>query len=352
MRCLALVLAVFVLACGSSSPPAAPTTTRAPTTTAPARGLDPLLANYAYPDPVAFHEVTSQRQTLRMAYVDVAPPSSVNAPVVLLLHGKNFSAASWSPTIRALVERDFRVIAPDQIGFGKSDKPDRYQFSFEALVDATRSLLDARGVQRVRVVGHSMGGMLAVRFARMLPDRVDRLVLVNPIGLEDWRALGVPSATIDDLYAKELAATPDSIRTYMRNAYFAGEWKPAYEPLIEILAGWTQHPDYARVAWNAALTADMIFTQPVVHELPRVTAPTLLVIGTRDRTAIGKDRAPKDLAATLGHYEVLGKQAAAAIPGAKLVELDGVGHLPQVEAWDAYLRALLDFLGEPAGAKR
>ena len=72
--------------------------------------------------------------------------------------------------------------------------------------------------------------------------------------------------------------------------------------------------------------------------------PTLLVIGQRDRTALGKAWMPKEVAATLGDYPALGKRAAAAIPGATLVEIPGVGHLPQVEAFEAYAQALAKFL--------
>ena len=68
---------------------------------------------------------------------------------------------------------------------------------------------------------------------------------------------------------------------YQQRSYYAGEWKPEYEELIGAAAGWTRHPDYPRVAWNAALTADMIVTQPVVHEFPQVKVPTLLIIGLR-----------------------------------------------------------------------
>ncbi|MBC7975814.1 MAG: alpha/beta hydrolase [Myxococcales bacterium] len=342
MRAAPIVLCLLI-ACARSQPAALPATPEA-ARDLPAGALDPMLTGYAYPYPVSFHEVHSQQQTLKMAYLDVAPTGPANARTILLLHGKNFSAAYWAPTIAALAADGFRVIAPDQIGFGKSSKPAHYQFSFEALADNTRSLLGALRIDRVTVIGHSMGGMLAIRFALMSKARTDRLVLVNPIGLEDWRALGVPSATLDELYKKELAATPESIREYQRVAYYGGAWKPAYDALTEILIGWTRHPDYPRVAWNAALTTDMVFTQPVVHELARLAVPTLLIIGQRDRTAIGKDRAPKDLAATLGDYPALGKRAASTIPGAKLVELDSIGHLPQVEAFDAYLSAIRGFV--------
>jgi pimeloyl-ACP methyl ester carboxylesterase len=190
--------------------------------------------------------------------------------------------------------------------------------------------------------------MLAARFALMYPETTESLVLVNPIGLEDWKTV-VPYKSVDELYQTELKATPESIRAYEKENYFAGQWKPEYESLIEILAGWTRHPEYPRVAWNAALTTDMVFTQPVVYEFPLIKVPTLLVIGQRDRTAIGKNWAPESVKQTLGDYPVLGRKAAKAIPGAKLVEIDGVGHLPQVEAFDAYVRAVVDFLA--AGKK-
>jgi pimeloyl-ACP methyl ester carboxylesterase len=305
--------------------------------------LDPELTTYAYPFPVAFHDLTSQRQVVRMAYLDVAPTGAPNGRTALLLHGKNFSAAYWAPTIRALAAAGFRVIAPDQVGFGKSTKPEHYQFSFAQLAANTASLLDTLGVKDAAVVGHSMGGMLAIRFTLMYPARVTHLALLNPIGLEDWAAV-VPYATVDQLFAKELEATPGSIKKYQQAAYYGGRWKPEYDALMEVLAGWTRHRDYARVAWNAALTAEMIVTQPVIHDLERIARPTLLVIGQRDRTAIGKERAAPDVAKTLGDYPALGKKAAARIPGARLVELAGVGHLPQVEAFERTRDALLGFL--------
>jgi pimeloyl-ACP methyl ester carboxylesterase len=306
-----------------------------------AAALDPELTNYRYPFPVRLYEAETQGQRLRMAYMDVAA-GKPGGRTVVLLHGKNFSGAYWEPTIRALTAEGYRVVVPDQIGFGKSSKPASYQFSFQALAANTRALLDSLGVERFALVGHSMGGMLAARMALMYPERVERLALVNPIGLEDWK-LVAPYRTVEENFAQELRATPESIKEYQRVNYFGGEWKPEYDALTEILAGWTRHPDYRRVAWNAALTSDMIFTQPVVYEFGQLRPPTLLVIGQRDRTAIGKDRVPKETAARMGDYPSLGKAAARRIPGARLVEIGEAGHLPQVDSFPKYIRALLDF---------
>jgi pimeloyl-ACP methyl ester carboxylesterase len=303
---------------------------------------DAELSAYPYPFPVRHFELRAQRQVLRMAYMDVQPETP-NGETVVLLHGKNFCGAYWEDTIRALSAQGYRTVVPDQIGFGKSSKPERFQFTFQELADDTRKLLDSLGVRRASLVGHSMGGMVATRFSLMFPDRVARLVLVNPIGLEDWKQMA-PWLPVDQAYANELQNTPDKLREYMRVNYFGGTWKPEHEKLLAPLAGWLAGPDRERVAWDAALTSDMIFTQPVVHEFPNLRVPVMLIIGQRDRTAIGRDRAPEAVRAKMGHYPELGKRAAAAIPGAKLLEIENAGHLPQVEAFQAYREALLTFL--------
>jgi pimeloyl-ACP methyl ester carboxylesterase len=348
-----LGLLPVIVACAQAQPPpaAAPPAAGSPPAAAPpAAGSPPAgdprfdaeLSAYPYPFPVQFLELASQQETVRMAYMDVAPDKP-NGHTVVLLHGKNFPASTWEPTIRLLTGRGYRVIAPDQIGFGKSSKPARYQYSFHQLASNTQAVLDRAQVTRVSVVGHSMGGMLATRFALMFPDRVDKLVLVNPIGLEDWKTV-VPYRSVDQWFEQEKKATPESVRDYQRNSYYGGTWKPEYDRLIETAIGVLHHPDYPKVAWASALTYDMIFTQPVVYEFPNLKVPTLLIIGQRDRTALGKAGVPKEIAATLGNYPALGKRTAAAIPGAQLVEIPGVGHLPQVEAFEAYAQALTQFL--------
>jgi pimeloyl-ACP methyl ester carboxylesterase len=190
-----------------------------------------------------------------------------------------------------------------------------------------------------------MGGMLAARYALTFPDEVERLVLLDPIGLEDYVAAGVPYRTPDEAYAAELQATPDSLRAYQKKSYFGGEWKPEFEALLEPQIGWMKNPDRPRVAWCAALTTSMILEQPVVQDLPRLRVPTLLVVGSKDRAAVGGAWAPKAAAEKLGDVPTLARKAAGAIPGARLVEMPGVGHLPHVEAFDAWMRELTEFLG-------
>jgi pimeloyl-ACP methyl ester carboxylesterase len=306
---------------------------------APAYG--PELQGFEYPWPVSHFTFSSQRQTLDMAYMDVKPKTP-NGKVVVLLHGKNFCAATWQDTISVLSDRGYRVIAPDQIGFCKSSKPERYQFTFQQLAGNTHALLASLGVDRPIMIGHSTGGMLAIRYALMYPGDLDRLVAVDPIGLEDWKAKGVPWQSVDAWYQQDLKTTADSIRDYERTTYYAGTWQPAYERWVQMLAGLYRGPGRDSVAWDSALLDDMIYTQPVFYEFEKISVPVLLLIGDKDTTAIGKDRAPPDIRPTLGNYPVLGKAAAARIPHAQLVEFPDLGHAPQIQAPDDFHKALLD----------
>ncbi|CTP92016.1 alpha/beta fold hydrolase [Xanthomonas graminis] len=308
------------------------------------------LEGFDYPYPLARYDFVSQRQPLQMAYLDVAPTGTANGRTVVLLHGKNFCAATWESAIAALTAAGYRVIAPDQIGFCKSSKPQAYQFSFAQLAANTHGLLQQAGVSRAVLVGHSMGGMLAAHYALQYPQDVSQLLLVNPIGLEDWKAAGVPWRSVDAWYAKELKTDAASIRQYQQSVYYGGQWKPAYDRWVTMQAGLYAGPGRERVAWNQALTSDMVFNQPVVQQFAQLRVPTTLFIGQRDRTAIGKDLAPPALAKRLGDYPALGKRAAAAIPGATLIEFADLGHAPQVEAPPRFNAALLQALAAPSAA--
>ncbi|WP_313926986.1 alpha/beta hydrolase [Pseudoxanthomonas sp.] len=301
------------------------------------------LEGFDYPYPVKTFAFDSQAQPLEMAYLDVAP-TMPNGRTVVLLHGKNFCAATWESAIAALAGAGYRVVVPDQVGFCKSSKPPRYQYSFGQLAANTHDLLARLGIPRAVIVGHSMGSMLAARYALQYPQATERLVLVNPIGLEDWKAAGVPWRSIDAWNAREMKTSFDSIRDYQRTVYYSGDWKPAYERWVRMLGGMYAGDGREAVAWSQALTSDMVFNQPVVYELPRIAVPTTLFIGQKDRTAIGKDLAPPEVAKRLGDYPALGRRAAAAIPGAPLVEFAELGHSPQVEDPARFNSALLDAL--------
>lgn len=306
--------------------------------------LDINLENYQYPFPVGYISLHVQGEDLKMAYMDVKPVNA-NGHTVMLLHGKNFNSAYWRQTAEELRKNGYRVIIPDQIGFGKSSKPQKMQYTFQLLAQNTKAILDSLGINKVCVLGHSMGGMVATRFTLMYPAMVEKFILEDPIGLEDWK-LKVPYQSVDKWYKTELKQNYDSIKNYEQANYYHDTWQPAYDEWANLQAGWTLNSKYKRIAWNSALTYDMIFTQPVCYEFEQITAPTLLIIGQLDKTALGKNLVSPEVKKTMGDYPALGKLTHEKIKGSKLVELGGIGHIPHVEAFDRFIKPLLDFLKE------
>lgn len=304
----------------------------------PALGAD--LERYAYPAPVHWFEAETQGQRVRMAYLDIAPTRRANGRTILLLHGKNFCAATWYDTARRMAAEGYRVIAPDQIGFCKSTKPAGYQYSFHALAALTRGLLEHAAAGPVVLVGHSTGGMVAARFALSYPAQVARLVLVNPLGLNDTLAEGVPYTDLGALRAEEARTDAASIKAYQLRTYYHGAWRRDYDRWVTMLAGQYAGADGDRVRDAQARLSDMIQTQPVAADLPRLTMPVTLIVGQRDATAYRADRAPADRRAAIRTVPAAAEAAVRRIPRARLVRLEGLGHAPQVEAPAAFAAAL------------
>ncbi|MDP7900562.1 alpha/beta hydrolase [Acinetobacter pittii] len=298
------------------------------------------LEGFKYSYPLQYFNFSSQQQNLKMGYMDVQPKKP-NGQTVVVLHGKNFCGATWEETISFLTQNGYRVIAPDQIGFCTSSKPDHYQYSFQQLAENTHALLDKLGVKQPILLAHSTGGMLATRYALMYPKETKLLGMVNPIGLEDWKAKGVPYRSIDQWYQRELKVSAESIKAYELKTYYQGQWKPEYDKWVDMLAGLNAGKGHEKVAWNSALIYDMIFTQPVYYEFSHLKVPTVLYIGTGDTTAIGSDIAPPEVKQKIGQYSVLGKEAAKTIPNAELIEFAGMGHSPQMQDPKLFHEALI-----------
>jgi len=151
------------------------------------------LEGFAYPYPVSMLPLNNDGEQVWMAYMDVAP-AQPNGRIVVLLHGRNFPSSYWAPVIGTLNDAGYRVVVPDQIGFGKSSKP-QGDLHFDTLARNTVALLDRLQIARADIVAHSLGGMLGVRIARAYPDRVGHLLLAAPIGLEDYRLYVPPTST-------------------------------------------------------------------------------------------------------------------------------------------------------------
>lgn len=291
------------------------------------------LTGYEYPYQVHYFHFNSQQKPLKMAYMFLK--GDQNKPLITLLHGKNFNGAYWHELADYLHQQGYSVLMPDQIGFGKSSKPTDYQYSLGALAHNTKALMDSLEIKKSIIVGHSMGGMLATRFALNYPQYSEKLILINPIGLENYLHY-VDYKDVDFFYKAELATTPEKIRAYQQKNYYDGQWNSRYESLILPLSGWSIGPDKDKISYVNALLYDMIFTQPVIDEFKDIHVPASLILGTRDRTGPGRQWMKPGVSYELGRYDRLGNSVLKQNPNIKLYELDGLGHLPQIEDFERF----------------
>lgn len=303
-------------------------------------------SNFTYPHPVSLYRFASQDRDLEIAFMDVPPAASSipNGRTAVLLHGKNFCAPTWGATIDALSGAGYRVVAPDQVGFCKSSKPVNYQYSLHQLAHNTAGLLDALNVGNVTVIGHSLGGMLTARFGLMFPERVDQVVIVNAVGLEDYTAKGVPYVTVDETVQTEAASTYESIRGYEQATYYVGEWRDEYDEWVNMLVNIYYGSERDAYLQIQARIVDLVLTQPVAHEFARLQPRTLLMIGEKDNTAIGAQWSPPEVAAKLGHFDELGPFVVSQLPDGELIRLPELGHAPQISHSRMFHEELLGWL--------
>ena len=296
-------------------------------------------AQVVYPYPIHYFNIQIENKKASMAYMDVQPTTS-NGKTIILFHGKNFSGYYWKEIIPELVAKGYRVIVPDQLGWGRSDKPNLH-YSFHMLAVNNKLLLDSLQINKVIVIGHSMGGMLAIRFALMNPQLVEKLVLEDPIGLEDYKTF-VPYLSLEKLFSQEKKASYESYKNYQKGYYPV--WKPEYEQYVQAQAEVLSDPGFDSIAMVNAITYQMIYEQPVIYELQNISVPALLMVGLADKTIVGKELLTEEQKSLHGQYQKLGKATAAKIPGCKLVEFPGVGHIPHVQEQSNFLNALFKFL--------
>ena len=283
------------------------------------------LDDVPYPYPVSYLPMSLYGQDVRMAYMDVAPDGQANGRTVVLLHGMNFFGEYWSGTIDVLRKQGFRVVVPDQIGFGRSSKP-IIPYNFHDMALNTRKLLQHLGISKAAIVGHSMGGMLTARFAASYPDMTERAVIYNPIGLTDprWER---PWRSTEEAYKQTLGLTYQ--QSYQGIArYFVTGWKPEYEKYVRIHYAWTLSGDWPRFAMVRTLVQQMVYVDPVVYDWAHIKARTLVLGGEKDGA----------------NFPERAKHIADTIPAAELVLIPGIGHVPHFEAPDLFYKALLRFL--------
>jgi len=271
------------------------------------------------------------RATARVGGVKLAYYVRGAGPPVLFVMGLGGRASDWNDRFLAPLAARFTAVTFDNRGTGASDKP-MEDYSLEVMADEAVGVLDACRHARAHVVGISMGGMIAQLVALRHPARVDRLVLIATHG----GGPGVVPPTPEAMAA--LAA--DRTRPRAEVVRRAMPWPPSPRPAsrepaaIEALVALAEAQPTPEAVFARQLAA--ILASRRMSRLGAITAPTLVVHGTDDPLVPPAN----------------GAALARAIPGARLVELPGCGHLPMWECPARLADVLIDFLSTEAGAER
>lgn len=259
-------------------------------------------------------------------YVEERGP--VEGPAMLFIHGLFGSTESWRRNVDALAAAGYRVITYDRPGFGLSDKPEAYDYSVTHQADEAAALLDALGIDRAVIVGHSAGGNVASFFADRHPERVERLVLVDAAVLAGGpppfvgRLVALPPVWrwgrvgLNALFTRERLA--DSLRGFYAD--------PATLSDADLALYWRA---FQTAGWDIGLLGLTRDATPGLGEarIRAIAARTLLLWGADDRTT------PLAQGETLDEW----------IPDSTLVTIPGAGHQPFEEAPDAFNNAILSF---------
>jgi len=259
---------------------------------------------------------------LRVRYVRAG-----SGPAVVLIHGISSSIYSWKDVLPALA-RDHDVIALDLPGFGGSDQPADLNAAIYPRV--VLGLMDRLGVARASVVGHSLGGTVAVLVSGEAPDRVERLALLDAAGFNlapSQRPLLLRvAAAVPASVLERLPTRPVLLRLGLRQVFF----DPAFvtpERFNEYLTP-LQRPGAVTAFRSLLVSGGFASTEDFARRAGQIRVPTLVVWGAEDRWV-----APSDA-----------DRFAAAIPGARKVMLPACGHMPQEERPAEVITLLRDFL--------
>lgn len=278
-------------------------------------------ANLHHAERSKFTEVNGARVHYQEAGVRDAPP-------ILLIHGFCASTFVWSDVIVPIAEMGFRVVAPDLVGFGFTEKPKRGLYTIKAQAEMIVRLMDELGIQKAALVGSSYGGAVAATCALDYTLRVERLVLVGAVAndeVKQQRLLRMAaSPVVGDLLSPVLLGSFGLMRRRMRKIYADGndhlldEERLSAHHLPLRAAGTHTAAIKTLRGWSAAR---------IEQEAARIEQPALLLWGENDTVV------------PLRHAENLLRK----MPNARLIVFRQCGHLPQEERSDEFAGLVAGF---------
>jgi pimeloyl-ACP methyl ester carboxylesterase len=272
-------------------------------------------------------------QTVRLHGHDLSYVDTGSGPVVLFIHGILGSQRQWEHLVDRM-DDDHRVVVPDLFGHGDSAKP-LGDYSLSAHAAALRDLLDHLGVDRVTLVGHSLGGGIAMQFFYLFPERVERLVLVSSGGLGREVNVLLRSATLPGA-AQVLSVVASAPVLSRVEALGRGASKVGWKPGADVSAVWRgfsslQDAESRRAFLSTTRAVIDIGGQSISahdHLDGALPVPTMVVWGSKDRMI------PASHA----------RSVEAQLPDCRVEMFEGAGHFPHLEDPDRFARVLREFI--------
>ncbi len=284
------------------------------------------LEGIPYPHPVEFLNLNIYGQDVRIAYMDVAPVGPPNGQTVVMLHGGSYYGWYWKNQIEALRNEGFRVVVKDRLGWGRSSKP-ILPYSISLHASNTAALLEHLGISEAALVGHSIGGQMASRFAFLYPEMTTHIVMVNPVGLTDRRGGRGWQPT-----SGEVDVTHDMQEVYERNLRTERnrhtEWRPEYLEHVRIRYGQRLSGEWPRLAYVRSLGGNLRSVDTVVNDWPHIATKAMILGGAED----GPD------------FPEQARRVAESLQNAELVLIPNEGHNPHESAPQVVNAELIRFL--------
>jgi pimeloyl-ACP methyl ester carboxylesterase len=265
-----------------------------------------------------------------------------DGPPLLLLHGIGNSARTWAGVVEKLAA-EHTVLAPDLLGHGSSDKP-RGDYSIAGYANGMRDLLSVLDLERVTVVGHSLGGGIALQFAYQFPERCERLVLVGSGGLGPELSAGLRLATLPGAEAvlTALAGISGTLRVGLRAVQEFGT-----------AAGWRRIRDLAEAGDALLALKDVEARRAFLRTLRGVVDARGQAVTALDRLYLANAIpmlvvwGSRDPIVPAAHAETV----RALVPAARIEVFDGAGHWPHLDDPDRFCDVLLDFVATTTPAR-
>ena len=252
---------------------------------------------------------------------------------ILLVHGLASNAGFWRYAIAEL-SKNYRVIAVDLPGYGKSGKG-AYPYSMTFYANQIKRFADELKLDKFILVGHSMGGQIGITFSLKYPERLEKLVLASPAGVEefeqgegDW----LRSVMTKNGVKK---TTEDVIRRNLANNFYS--WNDKWEWMVEERVRMIKAKDFDEFCYTVVRSVNAMLDEPTFDKIKNISVPALIVYGKNDGLIPNPYLNP-------GFTSDVFNWGAAQIPNCKIHEIEECGHMLQIEHPQEFSNAVLDFI--------